>query len=99
MVFVTSKSKRIHIHMAIYQKGLETMINPVSVTLLVSILYFLNTNGSEKKKKQRSLKKLMILDLEQEMYKMSLKYFIILESKDANRCYRFLVEEFGKQAE
>ena len=98
MVFVTSKSKRIHIHMAIYQKGLETMINPVSVTLLVSILYFLNTSGSEKKN-QRSLKKLMILDLEQEMYKMSLKYFIILESKDANRCYRFLVEEFGKQAE
>ena len=84
--------------MAIYQKGLETMINPVSVTLLVSILYFLNTSGSEKKN-QRSLKKLMILDLEQEMYKMSLKYFIILESKDANRCYRFLVEEFGKQAE
>ena len=41
----------------------------------------------------------MILDLEQEMYKMTLKYFIILESKDANRCYRFLVEEFGKQAE
>ena len=49
MVFVTSKSKRIHIHMTIYQKGLETMINLVSVTLLVSILYFLNTNGSEKK--------------------------------------------------
>ena len=55
MVFVTSKSKRIHIHMAIYQIGLETMINPVSVTLLVSILYFLNTNGSEKKIVRRAL--------------------------------------------
>lgn len=83
--------------MFVYQNGLETMINPVSVTLLVSISCFLNASGS--KKTQRSLKKLMILDLEQEMYKMSLKYFIIIESKDANRCYRFLVYEFGKQAE
>ena len=88
-MFVTFKSKRIHIHVSVYQKGLETMINPVSGTLLVSIYCFLNASGS--KKPQRSLKKLMILDLEQEMYKMSLKYFIIIESKDANKCYRFLV--------
>lgn len=47
MVFVTFKSKRIHIHMSVYQKGLETMINPVSVTLLVSIYCFLNASGSK----------------------------------------------------
>lgn len=33
--------------MSVYQKGLETMINPVSVTLLVSIYCFLNASGSK----------------------------------------------------
>lgn len=59
------------------------MTGPIAVTFLVSWLYFLNTSST--KRNQRSWKKLQILDLEQKAYKMSLEYFIMIESKETTR--------------
>lgn len=93
MMCVTVESKGIHLHSSIYKSSLETMTNSVAVPFLVSGLCLVNSRFT--KSNQKSWKKSLLLDLEQEMDKRSLEYFVIIDHEEATKHYKFLVKGLG----